>query len=144
MTPFLDKNCWQFCFISILPISTGFLPKKEVKCYSISISRPNLEPSYYFTYYRPTILMILTFLFLTNIDIFKIFKSHVPPIFWKSIFLGQIRNQWPKIHNIGGWRDQFAEKMVITTWPNDMLEILGGRGHNVPSPTANVLAGSLC
>ena len=27
------------------------------------------------------------------------------------------------------------KKMVIKTWPNDLLGIFGGRGHDVSSPT---------
>ena len=42
--PLLDKNFDNFAISVFFQFSTGFLPQKGVKCYSISISRPNLNP----------------------------------------------------------------------------------------------------
>ena len=96
-----------------------------------------MKSSHHFTYLRSLFDIIFTFVFFTYHDIFTILQIERAVIFLEiSFFLGQIRNQRPKSLNNGWCGDRFAEKkMVITTWPNDLLGIFWERGYDVSSPT---------
>ena len=86
-----------------------FFVKKVVKCYDIRILRPDLESSHHFTYFRSLLVIISTF--------------------------SQFRNKRPKRHNNSWCGDRLAEKMVISTWPDDLLGIFwGGGGMTCPPP----------
>ena len=73
----------------ILPKSGNFSildsswAKKEVKCYSIRILRPDSESSRHSVYLRSHLILFEGFDFLTFQCISKIFKSHVPHVFCK-------------------------------------------------------------
>ena len=145
MTLFWGKNCRKVVLSVFCKFSTVFLPKNGVKCYSIYILRPDLGSSHDFyiivpqNIYNFHIFIFNRYWHFWNFQIARAVIFLVNRYFW-----GQILNQHPKTHDNGWWGDRFAEKkMVITTWPNDLLEVFWGRGHDTPSPTANVLAGSL-
>ena len=85
--------------------------KKGVKCYAISILKPDLESSHHFTYFRLLIVITFTFVFLTYHGIFKILQITRAVIFFEiDFFSDQIRNERPKRHNNGWWRVRFDGK----------------------------------
>ena len=100
-----------------------FFVKKGIKCYAIWVLRTDLEYSHHFTYFRP--LNVITFhisILWPNTTILKFSKSHVRS-FFQNLFLTSDSESAPQRHNNGWCGDRFAEKMVITPWPNELSGI---------------------
>ena len=88
----------------------------------------------HFTYFRPLTVIIFTFEFLPYHDIFKSLQIARRVNFCRNRFFRSDSESVPQKTYWLVWRS-VCGKMVITTWPSDLLGDLGGEGHDVSSPT---------
>ena len=110
--------------------------------WNLNLVKPDsdLEFSHHFIYYRHPIV-IFTIVFFNLKWYFQNYANHTGGLFSNLIFLAQIRNQCPSDIIMADVEISLL-KMVITTWPNDLLAFFGGGGMTCPPPPEKVLAGA--